>query len=52
MITIESSIITQYADFVAGSVQAFVPIIGMAAGIFLAFAIFDKIVRLILKTVR
>jgi len=52
MITIDSEIISQYADFVSGSVDAFLPLIGMTAGIFLAFMIFERLVRIILKAIK
>lgn len=52
MITIDPNIIEQYTEFISGSVTALVPLIGITAGIFLAFAIFDQIVRVILKTAK
>lgn len=52
MITINDTIIETYTAFVAGSVQSLLPLIGITAGVFLAFAIFDRIVRAVIKATR
>ena len=52
MITIQSNLVTDYAEFVAGSFQALLPIVGMTAGLFLAFAIFDRVVVSIRKATK
>jgi hypothetical protein len=52
MITLSGNLVTEYTTFVAGSVTALVPIIGITAGVFLAFTIFDRMARIILKTLR
>lgn len=52
MIEIQSSLITDYTEFVAGTFQALLPLVGMTAGIFLAFAIFDRVVVSIRKATK
>lgn len=52
MITLSDNLIENYVDFIAGAVSAFLPIIGMTAGLFLAFAIFDRVVRIIIKAAK
>lgn len=52
MITISDNLISDYASFIGGTFDNFLPIVGMVAGVFLAFTIFDKIVRIIIKAVR
>ncbi len=49
MITISSDIISDYAGFVAGTFEALLPLIGMTAGVFVAFAIFERVVTTIRK---
>ncbi len=52
MITIDSNLISDYAGFISGAVDSFLPLIGMTAGIFLAFMIFERVVRAILKAIK
>jgi len=52
MITIDANLISDYIGFISGAVDSFLPIIGMTAGIFLAFTIFERVVRIILKAVK
>lgn len=50
--TLSENVITEFSTFVAGSVGSLVSLIGIVAGVFLAFAIFEKMVRLIVKTIK
>lgn len=52
MIEIQSNLVTDYAEFVAGSFQALVPIVGITAGLFVGFAIFDRLVVTIRKATK
>lgn len=52
MITIDSGLISDYSEFVSGSIVSLLPIIGITAGVFLGFTIFERVVRIILKAVK
>lgn len=52
MIQVDPNLVNDYAQFVGESFQALLPIVGMTAGVFLAFAIFDRIVVTIRKTTK
>lgn len=47
--TINGDLVLIYKDYVAGSFQALLPLIGIICGIFLAFAIANQLRFLIMK---
>lgn len=52
MITIETSVLNEYKDFVAGAIDALLPLFGVIVGIFLAFAIANSARFLIQRMVK
>jgi len=50
--TFSENVITEFSTFVAGSVGSLISLVGITAGVFLAFAIFERVVRVIIKTLK
>jgi len=49
---IDGDILSTHIDYVTGAVQAFLPLIAVIAGIFIAFAILNQVRFIITKMVK
>lgn len=52
MLTIQASVLSEYKNFVAGAIDALLPLFGVIVGIFLAFAIANSARFLIMRMVK
>lgn len=50
MISLDVNLISDYKNFVINSLDTLLPVLGLTAGIFLAFTIFEKVARVIQKS--
>lgn len=51
MITVNGALVTVYTTYVTGAMNAFLPLLTMIIGVFLAFAIANHLVFIIKKSV-